>query len=53
VAAGGEYVVGPDQVKALGHGDIKRGHAILDAFVLHVRKRTIGEMKKLKGPVKS
>jgi hypothetical protein len=52
-AAGGEYVVTPEQVRALGHGDVDRGHKILDAFVLHVRKRTVGEMQKLKGPVKS
>lgn len=53
VAAGGEFVVTPEQCRALGHGDIKRGHEILDAFCLHVRKRTIGEMRKLRGPVKS
>lgn len=53
VAAGGEYIVTPEQVKALGGGSIARGHKILDAFVLHVRKRTISEMRKLKGPVKS
>lgn len=51
IAAGGEYVISPEQVAALGGGDHKRGHDVLDAFVLHVRKRTIGEMKKLKGPV--
>jgi hypothetical protein len=53
VAAGGEYVLTPDQVKVIGHGDIKRGHEILDAFCLHIRKRTISEMKHLKPPVKS
>jgi hypothetical protein len=53
VVAGGEYLISPEQVRAIGHGDIKRGHDILDAFVLHVRKRTIKELGKLKGPVKS
>ncbi len=53
IAAGGEYVISPEQVRALGGGDLKRGHAVLDAFVLHIRKRTIKEMSKLRGPVKS
>jgi hypothetical protein len=53
VAAGGEYVVRPEHVKALGGGDVDRGHKILDAFVLHIRKRTIKELRGLKGPVKS
>jgi hypothetical protein len=53
VAAGGEYVISPEQCSVIGGGDIKRGHRILDAFVLHVRKRTIKDLSKLKGPVKS
>jgi hypothetical protein len=52
VIAGGEYVVPPSAVAQLGGGDIKRGHAILDAFVLHVRKKTVKTLKKLPGPVK-
>lgn len=51
IAAGGEFVLSPEQVAAIGGGDIKKGHKILDAFVLHVRKRTIEQMKGLKGPV--
>lgn len=53
VAAGGEYVVSPEKCAELGGGDVKRGHKLLDAFVLHVRKKTIKEMSKLKGPVKA
>jgi hypothetical protein len=53
VVAGGEYLLTPEQVKAIGHGDIKRGHDILDAFVLHIRRESIKTLKKLKPPVKS
>jgi hypothetical protein len=52
VVAGGEYVVSPEQVLALGKGDMKRGHDILDAFVLHVRNRTVQNLKKLPPPKK-
>lgn len=51
IAAGGEYIISAKQVAAIGGGDVKKGHSILDKFVLHIRKRTIEEMKKLKGPV--
>lgn len=50
MAAGGEYVVPPEQVAAIGGGDVDKGHKILDAFVLHVRKKTIKTMQKLPGP---
>lgn len=53
MAAGGEFILTAEQVAAIGGGDIKRGHRILDAFVLHVRKKTIKEMRNLRGPVKS
>jgi hypothetical protein len=53
VAAGGEYVLTPEECAAIGSGSVKRGHDILDAFCLHVRGRTIKDMRKLKGPVKS
>ena len=52
VAAGGEYKVSPQQVAAIGGGDLKRGHDILDRFVLEIRQRTIKDMKKLPPPKK-
>jgi hypothetical protein len=52
LVANGEFLVSPEQVTALGEGDTKRGHAVLDAFVKHVRRKTIKEMSKLPGPVK-
>ncbi len=51
VLAGGEFCVHPDDVKRIGGGNIKKGHRILDAFVLHARKQTIKDLKGLKGPV--
>lgn len=50
VAAGGEYVVHPDQVRALGAGDLDIGHDILDAFVKHQREQNIAKLRKLPGP---
>jgi hypothetical protein len=50
VAAGGEYVISPEDVTRLGEGDIDHGHAILDNFVTGFRKKTIDTLKKLPGP---
>lgn len=52
IAAGGEYVVPPEAVQSVGGGDIKRGHEILRAFVVHARKKAIDTMKKLPKPVR-
>ncbi len=52
ITAGGEFLIHPD---AIVHkfGTLDRGHQVLDEFVKHVRKKTIKEMSKLKGPVGS
>ena len=50
VAAGGEYVIDPEDVTRLGEGDIDHGHEILDHFVTGYRKKTIDTLKKLPGP---
>jgi 8-oxo-dGTP pyrophosphatase MutT (NUDIX family) len=50
VAAGGEYVIHPEQVRAIGHGDIDMGHRVLDSFVRKVRQELIGTLSKLPGP---
>lgn len=52
IAAGGEYVIHPEQVAAIGNGDMKAGHKVLDKFVLSVRKKNIDTLKKLKPPKK-
>lgn len=50
MAAGGEHVIHPEAVKKLGGGDIDRGHAILDRWVIRQRKNTVKTLKKLPGP---
>lgn len=48
--SGGEYVVPPEKVMAIGHGDLQLGHRLLDDFIVRTRKKTIAEMKALPGP---
>jgi hypothetical protein len=53
VAAGGEYVIHPDDVTWLGDGDISHGHKTLDEFVNKFRAKTVKTLKKLPGPKKN
>lgn len=53
VVAGGEFTVPAEVVKAIGGGDVKRGHAILDKWVLETRKKHIKTLRKLPGPAKA
>jgi len=50
VAAGGEYVISPQDVTRLGEGDIDKGHKLLDLFVTKYRKKTIKVLQNLPGP---
>lgn len=52
VAAGGEYVLSPEEVRKVGSGDLETGHKVLDAFIKRYRKETIDTLKKLPGPKK-
>lgn len=52
VAAGGEYVVSPEEVGNIGGGDLDHGHRVLDAFVLKMRDKTIKTLQTLPGPKK-
>lgn len=52
IVAGGEYILSPEHVAAIGDGNVDVGHAVLDAFVKQHRKNTIKELKKLPGPAK-
>ena len=52
VAAGGEHVLHPDQVRAAGGGDLETGHAVLDEFVKRMRKNLVKTLKALPGPKK-
>lgn len=53
LTAGGEYVIPPHIVTAIGGGDIKRGHNILDHWVVSNRKKHVKTLKTLPGPAKS
>ena len=50
VAAGGEYVISPENVTRIGGGDIDQGHNVLDDFVKKYRARTIQVLSELPGP---
>jgi len=50
VAAGGEYVIPPEVVHAIGGGDLTKGHNILDDHIKEIRKRTIKTLRNLPGP---
>ena len=51
VAAGGEYVIAPENVAdRIGGGDIDAGHKNLDDFVKAYRAKTIQTLSKLPGP---
>lgn len=52
-AAGGEFVIPPEVVAAIGSGNIKHGHQILDHWVVSNRKNHISTLKNLPGPAKS
>ena len=52
MAAGGEYVIPPEHVAAVGGGNPELGHEIIDQFILDTRNKTIKTMRKLPGPVK-
>lgn len=52
VAAGGEYVLSPDQVRFAGNGDLDAGHKVLDDFVKRVRSDNVKTLEKLPGPKK-
>lgn len=50
VVAGGEYTLTPEEVWAIGDGDLERGHRVLDDFVKAKRAEIIRTMQKLPGP---
>ena len=52
VAAGGEYVIPPEDVVRIGNGDLDHGHKILDSFVKKMRQKTIKTLQNLPGPKK-
>jgi hypothetical protein len=52
IVAGGEYIIHPDQVTEIGEGDLNKGHAVLDAFVISQRRALRKKLGKLPGPAK-
>lgn len=52
VAAGGEYVIHPEDVVRLGKGSLDDGHKILDEFVKRMRAKTIKTLENLPPPKK-
>jgi hypothetical protein len=52
IAASGEFIVDPEKVRAVGGGNITRGHNVLDAWVIKKRKQINEEQRKLKPPKK-
>ena len=50
VAAGGEYVLSPDEVIWAGNGDLDAGHRALDNWIKATRKDLIKTLQKLPGP---
>jgi len=51
-AAGGEFVIPPNVVSIIGHGDIRHGHTTLDKWVLSKRKEHIKTLRGLAPPAK-
>lgn len=52
MAAGGEFVISPKQVRIVGGGDENRGHKILDEWILRTRKKLVKTLNKLPGPAR-
>lgn len=52
VVAGGEHILSPTQVRMAGGGDLDKGHRVLDAFVLRVRKELVKTLRNLAPPKK-
>jgi hypothetical protein len=53
VVAGGEFTISPEIVAAIGGGDVRKGHKILDQWVLSLRKDHIKKLKSLPPPAKA
>jgi hypothetical protein len=52
MAAGGEFIVPPHIVAAVGRGNARRGHPVLDKFVMRLRQQHMKTLRKLPGPVR-
>ena len=52
MAAGGEFVVPPEWVHHIGDGDMKKGHQLLDKWVMQNRRKHIDTLRALKPPAR-
>lgn len=57
IAAGGEHVLTPDQVRAVsfahgGKGDLEFGHKVLDKWIMEIQKKHAATIKKLPRPAR-
>jgi len=52
MASDGEFIVTPSNVVKKGHGDVNRGHEVLDHFIVHARKLNIHHLKHMPPPAK-
>jgi len=52
IAAGGEHVLSPDEVKIIGGGDISLGHRLLDNWIVKNRRHHIKTLAALDPPAK-
>lgn len=52
LAAGGEYIIEPEEVARVGDGDHDKGHKRLDKMIVNVRRREAKRMLKLPPPKK-
>ena len=53
IVAGGEYILPPHVVEAIGDGDMDKGHAELDRFVKAQRAKLTKHLRSLPGPAKN
>lgn len=53
MAAGGEHVIDPADVRKRGRGNLDKGHEFFDKFVVEERKKIVKTLRKLPGPKKS
>ena len=51
-AAGGEWVLTPEQVAVVGGGNLDQGHNVLDAWVISERRKLIETLSSLPGPAR-
>ena len=52
LAAGGEYLIPPADVRRIGNGSMRKGHQAIDDFIRKIRRQTAKTLTRLPGPKK-